>query len=306
MDNKLSIAEILTTLRTRKGVTQDEAAANLGVSNKTVSKWETGASLPETEYLTGIADYYGVSIGTLFGREEVKDIEDFICQQTEGLSALTDQKALYKIFQIARVLIREAYGSDEFHKARRESGGSEDEKEKYAAPINYKRLFNPSQDAEYFNRTLWASNQTFLLLLNNKFSNMAVMLAGNEDNFNWLTENAERYQPLLRFLSDYNAIKAIRLFHSQTFAPKFTVDYFAKAMDIDEVEASKFLNEATQMGICGVNKINLKEGLTDIYHPNGNGFILSALTLINEWVCGRGSYLGHWNMGTKMIHGGEV
>ena len=38
-------AEKMVELRTAKGVTQEEVAQKLGVSNKTVSKWETGVSL---------------------------------------------------------------------------------------------------------------------------------------------------------------------------------------------------------------------------------------------------------------------
>ena len=38
------IAEKLSLLRIAKGVTQDEVAQSLSVSNKTVSKWENGVS----------------------------------------------------------------------------------------------------------------------------------------------------------------------------------------------------------------------------------------------------------------------
>lgn len=38
------IAEKLVQFRLAKGVTQDELAQNLSISNKTVSKWENGVS----------------------------------------------------------------------------------------------------------------------------------------------------------------------------------------------------------------------------------------------------------------------
>lgn len=41
------MGEFLAALRKSKGYTQLEAANLLGVSNKTVSSWETGASCPD-------------------------------------------------------------------------------------------------------------------------------------------------------------------------------------------------------------------------------------------------------------------
>lgn len=43
--SKTEIGEFLAALRKSKGYTQQEAAELLGVSNKTVSSWETGGSL---------------------------------------------------------------------------------------------------------------------------------------------------------------------------------------------------------------------------------------------------------------------
>ena len=42
--NEPKLAERLLALRTERGLTQEEAAEKIGVSNKTYSKWETGVS----------------------------------------------------------------------------------------------------------------------------------------------------------------------------------------------------------------------------------------------------------------------
>jgi len=104
METGTSMSAVLSELRTKKSITQEEAASGLGVSNKTISKWETGASLPEAEYLTGIADYYGVSLNELFGREKsTKDIGALIYQQYGGLSK---SEAVVKSFHMAHDVIR--------------------------------------------------------------------------------------------------------------------------------------------------------------------------------------------------------
>ena len=56
-----SMGEFLAALRKSKGYTQQEVADKLGVSNKTVSSWETGASCPDISMLPVLAELYGVT-----------------------------------------------------------------------------------------------------------------------------------------------------------------------------------------------------------------------------------------------------
>lgn len=55
----------LSSLRKSKGMTQQELADRLGVTNKAISKWETGDALPDTALLVPIADIFGVSVDEL-------------------------------------------------------------------------------------------------------------------------------------------------------------------------------------------------------------------------------------------------
>lgn len=57
--------EFLYNLRKEKGMTQAELAQALGVTNKAVSKWETGEAMPETSLLLPIARIFGVTVDEL-------------------------------------------------------------------------------------------------------------------------------------------------------------------------------------------------------------------------------------------------
>ncbi len=65
---EIKLNEQLALLRKQKGVTQEELAKVLGVTNQAVSKWEGGACCPDISLLPDIADFFGVSIDTLFGK----------------------------------------------------------------------------------------------------------------------------------------------------------------------------------------------------------------------------------------------
>lgn len=56
----------IVSLRKNRGITQEEMAKNVVVSAQAVSKWEHGG-VSDTE-LPMIADYFGVSVDSLFGR----------------------------------------------------------------------------------------------------------------------------------------------------------------------------------------------------------------------------------------------
>lgn len=63
----------LKELRENKGMNQREFAADFGVSAGTIGMWESGAREPKTlEDLQRIADYFGVSVDYLLGREDNK------------------------------------------------------------------------------------------------------------------------------------------------------------------------------------------------------------------------------------------
>lgn len=61
----------LTQLRKEKGFTQQELADKLFVSNKAVSKWERGQSLPDISLLTPLAELLGVTVAELLKGERL-------------------------------------------------------------------------------------------------------------------------------------------------------------------------------------------------------------------------------------------
>ena len=62
----------LAALRKARGMTQQEAAEQLGVSNKTVSKWENGAGLPDITVLPALAELYGVTADDILAGETLR------------------------------------------------------------------------------------------------------------------------------------------------------------------------------------------------------------------------------------------
>lgn len=82
MDQK-KIGSFLKDLRKDKDITQEQLAEELGVSGRTISRWETGSNMPDLDVLIQIATYYDVEIREiLYGERKSekmnKDLEETV------------------------------------------------------------------------------------------------------------------------------------------------------------------------------------------------------------------------------------
>ena len=74
------IADKIKLLREKQGITQAELARRLGVTRSGVNAWEMGISVPSTQYIVELAQFFGVSADYLLGLESTTTVS------VEGLS----------------------------------------------------------------------------------------------------------------------------------------------------------------------------------------------------------------------------
>ena len=65
----MNFGKTICDLRKQKNVTQEELAAELGVTAAAVSKWENGYTLPDILMLCALADHFHVTTDALLGRD---------------------------------------------------------------------------------------------------------------------------------------------------------------------------------------------------------------------------------------------
>lgn len=68
MDN-IQTGRLIAELRKQQGLTQQQLADKLNLSNKTVSKWESGSGSPDISNLPVLADALGISVDELLKGE---------------------------------------------------------------------------------------------------------------------------------------------------------------------------------------------------------------------------------------------
>ena len=68
------LRENLIMLRNTHGFSQEQIAEKIGISRQAYAKWESGATVPDIEKCSLLADVYGVSIDSLIKEERVEGL----------------------------------------------------------------------------------------------------------------------------------------------------------------------------------------------------------------------------------------
>lgn len=87
-DIKMIIGQNLAELRKRKKYTQVDVGEMLQYSDKAVSKWEKGDSLPDIEVLYQLCQIYGVTLDYLTHEGSFEDKQEYIIKNTSAINKI--------------------------------------------------------------------------------------------------------------------------------------------------------------------------------------------------------------------------
>ena len=86
------IEDRIKRLRKNAGMSQEQLAVRLSVVRQTVSKWETGLSVPDAEIVIKMAELFHVSVNEILGVDPSPSVED-ITEELARANALLAEKA---------------------------------------------------------------------------------------------------------------------------------------------------------------------------------------------------------------------
>ena len=73
--NQTKIGKFISQCRKERGFLQKDIAARLGVSEKTVSKWECGNGLPEVVFMEPLCQILWITVNELLAGESIPILE---------------------------------------------------------------------------------------------------------------------------------------------------------------------------------------------------------------------------------------
>ena len=71
--DQIKIGKFIAQCRNEKNITQEALGEKLGVTNKTISRWENGHYLPDIEMMQLLSKEFNITINELISGEKIKD-----------------------------------------------------------------------------------------------------------------------------------------------------------------------------------------------------------------------------------------
>ncbi|MDE7231422.1 MAG: helix-turn-helix domain-containing protein, partial [Oscillospiraceae bacterium] len=90
------IGKFLSELRHERELTQEQLGERIGVSNKTVSRWENGNYMPPVEMLMELSNFFGVSINEILSGRRLDDTETKSAAEENLKSVLEESPVDFK------------------------------------------------------------------------------------------------------------------------------------------------------------------------------------------------------------------
>lgn len=102
--NTIKIQEQIAFLRKQKGLTQEELAQALGVTNQAVSKWESGQCCPDIQLLPNLAKLFEVTVDELLGCNSAKGLGDICLSLKDYFVSLPEKESFENAYRLAAML----------------------------------------------------------------------------------------------------------------------------------------------------------------------------------------------------------
>ena len=103
--NQQKIGGFLRELRIEKNFTQEQLAEALGVSNRSVSRWETGSNMPDLDLLLELSRFYGVGVDEILdGKRNMRHMDEQTAETIEKVADYANE-AKMRLTKILRALL---------------------------------------------------------------------------------------------------------------------------------------------------------------------------------------------------------
>ena len=95
MINQVKIGKFIAQVRKEKELTQRQLAEQVGVSDKTVSKWETGRSMPDNAVIMDVCLILGINVNELLLGERIAQ-ENYVDKAEENMIELVKESEMHR------------------------------------------------------------------------------------------------------------------------------------------------------------------------------------------------------------------
>ena len=255
------IGKQIASLRKEKGIKQEELASYVGVSTQAVSKWENGG-VPDTELLPKIADFFSVSVDSLFGRNILNygEVKTALCKKI--VDTPTEQKF--------KLILNYCWDMERAMFGRIPDDGSIEDYEKDIGE-NEQRYSTIMSDGGFTRMGIANRLQYFLI----------VPEIANTDKA--LFERID-YPSFFKDLSDKTLFEACIFLHKREGDKAFTENLLIKGLNINNDEAAKVLAFLEKYNLIYKTSIEFDDETKTVYNFKPTPSFTALLIFAREMI----------------------
>lgn len=254
MEYTNNIGANIARLRREKGAKQDELASYVGVSAQAVSKWENGG-LPDTELLPKIADFFGVSVDALFGRNtKVGTMQRELGTQIAEMINSEDGEQMKKAFEICVLLYAALTNNNEPEEYEVEAG---------------EKIIHSTEIDKSFSKMFISNDSAYYLL----------MLASKDKDEIFGGAN---YSALFADLSDEKFFTALCYLENRQSKSDFTANLFAKQLGFSANESAAVIEKLKKYSLLHSTTVEMDDAEVEMYRFGMSQSFRALLTFAKE------------------------
>lgn len=255
------IGKQIASMRKGRGIKQEELANYVGVSAQAVSKWENGG-IPDTELLPKIADFFSVSVDSLFGRN-ITDYNDLQTALIKKIIASPHEEQFKTVFNYCWDMERAMFG----HMPK--DGSIEDyEKELGKQEQRYSSIMS-----DYGFTRMGVANKLQYFLLVPEIQNTDIAIFEGVDYLNFFKD-----------FSDKDVFDACVLLNKREGNKAFTKKLFVKNLKIEADKARQIIDVLEKYNLLYKTQIEMDDELQTVYNfkptPSFVAFLIFAREMI--------------------------
>ncbi len=255
------IGRQIASMRKQRGVKQEELANYVGVTAQAVSKWENGG-VPDTEILPKIADFFGVSMDSLFGRSlaDYGNLQTALC---EKIVSTPLQDRFLMLLDYCWDMERALFGrvpNNSCLKDDKKAWGEQDQ------------IYSSVITDDGFTRMGIANRLSYFLLVPEIRDTQAAFFNGID------------YLSFFRDFSDPNVFDACVMLNKRENSKAFTPNLFVKAMGMQPDQAVQVIATLEKYGLLRQTQIEMDDEIQTVYHFIPTPSFIALLIFAREMI----------------------
>ena len=287
MNNISQIGSVISKLRKAKGVTQEDVAKFVGVSAQAVSKWENG-SVPDTELLPKIADYFDTSIDSLFGREHTsKDISVAIYDHMSKYDCKSPQQ-FKEAFELCWALERSLFSYGHLGLTRSEIDITKNRIADYEAKLEENAQTYSQIHTNYGFTLVGVANRLQYFLLVPEIKNKELTLFNGID-----------YTSFFSVLSQEDLFQALLLLYGRDDRKYFTENLLIRELSLNQERATEIIQSLKKINLVTSRELELDDTVRDVYTFVPNTAFIALLIFAREMIDRPGRFAFNSGFRTK-------